>query len=147
MIFASRRVRVITVAVVMGASFLNGCTSWHPINAPVPDALARHPDVMFQVRLADGRKIDLWDAHIAGDSLMGTQRHQLRARAATPDERARGYSESVVKVPIGDVESLAVPRLNAFRTAVGVVAAVGAAFVIVAIIAFSTADSWIAGTY
>ena len=130
MIFASRRVRAVTFAAVISASFVNGCTSWHPVDAPMPQALGNDADEVFQVQLADGRKIELWDAHVASDSLMGTERHALNRATSTPVERERGYSERVVKVPLVDVESVSRPGFDAGKTALVLVGLVAAFFII-----------------
>jgi hypothetical protein len=130
MIFASRRVRAITFAAVMSSSFLNGCISWQPVNAPVPEALGSEADEVFQVRLADGRKFDLWDAHVASDSLMGTERRSVNRAMSTPVERERGYTERVVKVALVDVESISRPGFDAGKTALVLVGLVAAFFIL-----------------
>jgi hypothetical protein len=132
--------RSLCALILTGAMLLNACSSWHPVSGSVPSAIEGTRAEVFRVDLRDGRVLHVHDAHVVNDSLMGTERHPIRARTATPDERARGYTESVVKVPVADVASIEVSRRDRGRTALAVIAGVGIAFVVVALIGFAATD-------
>jgi hypothetical protein len=100
---------------------LNACTTWHPVAGSIPTAIETTQAEVLRVERHDGRVIRLWDAHVVNDSLWGTERHPIRGKLATADERARGYQFRIVTMPISDVRSVSVSRTNKARTAAVVV--------------------------
>lgn len=126
-------------AVLMAAMLLNACSSWHPVTGSVPDVIETTRADKFRVVLRDGRVLHMSDAHISADSLMGTERRR--------DASSREFVDSIVKVPVSEVQSVSVSRVNTGRTILAVTGAVAVGFVLLAIIALSTMEIGFGSTY
>lgn len=135
--------RGVSAAVLMAAMLLNACTSWHAVTGSVPAAVETTQADVLRVVLRDGSVLYVRDAHISADSLMGTT-----ARRAVVSSRATPvYVESIVKVPVTDVQSVSVSRVNTGRTILAVTGAIAVGFVLLAIIALSTMEIGFGSTY
>jgi hypothetical protein len=78
MTLAARRVMV----AVMMASFLPGCTGWHD-RATLAPSPASHRPAFLRVTLQNGHHVELHDAAIVRDSVIGElRRGTARARGA-----------------------------------------------------------------
>ena len=96
---------------------LQGCTSWHPVNTPLPELLATKPTVTLQLADRGGQRLILRQLQLDGDSLHGLVSGVPRAIALT------------------DVTSVAVRRVNPAAT---IVLIGGLVLVVGGIVAMST---------
>lgn len=122
--------RPLCALILTAAMLLNACSSWHPVTGSVPAAIETTRTDAVRVLLRDGRLLHVWDAHIENDSLMGIERHSIRYLDSTSDDRPRGYRENVVRVPVADVESVSIARIDRGRTALAIIGAAVVGFAI-----------------
>ena len=105
------------------------CSSWHTEAAPAPAVLSEKHPSFIRVELTSGKRIDIYDAKLQGDSIVG-----LTARRG----KAAAYP---IAVATKEVKHVATRKFSAGRTAMAVVAITLAASAIAGASSASSASS------
>lgn len=96
-------------------AYVPACTSWHALPATAPAPTPDKPRTL-RITLRDGSKLELLEAFVLGDSLVGEQIYRYR--------RFR------TAVPVGQIHATEERRVNVGQTVALVVGVVGIAAVI-----------------
>lgn len=92
------------------AAYLPGCTAYHQTATPVAELTAPPKSVArLRVTRLDGSRLQIWEPFVARDSIVGTS----TPPGKSPRRRA--------VVALADVQSIAVRKVDAGMTLVGVV--------------------------
>ncbi len=88
------------------AAYLSGCTGWHEVAMGSPPPISDHAQSL-RLTLTDGRPIELRNARIVGDSVIGG-------------------SPARTSVAVHDIKTLAERRANGGKTMLAVIGTLGA---------------------
>lgn len=129
--------------IVLASMLLASCSRWEPVTGASASGLDSRQDQLARVTLRDGRHLYLWFPRVANDSLQGMERRTVPRHLRSSTDRAIGYREYDVAVPLSAVQSVAFSQPDGQRTALLGGLVIG--FLIVASIAASQLDFDISG--
>jgi len=87
-------------ALLLTATLLNACMSWH-VEPPDPTHFsAAHPAPRARVTLTSGKRVTVHEAVIVGDSLLGTGEEYATTEGWMPGRH--------IAIPLGDVREITV---------------------------------------
>lgn len=112
------------IALLLLVLYVPACTGWMEQSQPVPQVVAEKRPDEVRVYLRDGRRVDLREPRVEGDSLVGRERLAQAGTTRTPEWPRAAYA-------LADIQRLETKETDSGKTwmAVAVIAAVSIALI------------------